>query len=209
MPANFEKIPAEQQKQILDACVEEFALHGYAQASTNAIVKKARIPKGTLFYFFEHKKKLFLYILDLAVQRYTSTISEFYVDPPSDLFERLLFIGRARMQFVLREPMLYRFFFNTFLHTPDELKQEVRNRYPAYAALSREMLLKDLDLTRFKPDVEIDKAYQLILSLMEGIFSRYLPDLSSTAPDDSLHLVDRIFSEVEDSFEMLKSGLYR
>ena len=66
MPDNFTRIPIEEQERILEACITEFAQNGFTQASTNAIIKRAGIPKGTLFYFFGSKKELYLYVIDQA-----------------------------------------------------------------------------------------------------------------------------------------------
>jgi len=205
----FQKLTPEHQKRILDACIEEFAEHGYERASTNEIVKKAGIPKGTLFYFFGSKKDLYLYILDMAVLRSVERMRDFYTDPPADLFDRLLYHSQARMQFVLSEPRLYRFFYQAFLSTPAELKSEMQNRYPAYFAGSQQLLLKDIDLLKFKEGVDVNQAYQLIHLVAEGVFNRYLPELSRVDAADSLRLVDRIITEVKGYFELLKVGLYR
>ena len=74
MSINFEKIPQEEQQRILLICLEEFTSRGYDLASTNSIVKKAGIPKGTLFYYFGSKKALYLYLIDHAVARYTADV---------------------------------------------------------------------------------------------------------------------------------------
>ncbi len=108
--ANFERITAEEQARILDACIEEFAQHGYALASTNAIVKRAGIPKGTLFYYFGSKKDLYLYVLDHAVTRFVEAFDRLAGELPTDLFERLLHRGRTRMRFVIEHPRVYRLF---------------------------------------------------------------------------------------------------
>jgi AcrR family transcriptional regulator len=206
---NFAKIPAEDQKRILDACVEEFALHGYQQASTNSIVKKAGIPKGTLFYFFGSKKQLYLYLLDRSIAHYAESSKMAAVEQPGDLFERLLQGGRSRMEFVIREPLLYKFFYSAFVNTPPELMDEIQSRTPSYASASMQMLFKDIDLSKFKEGVDVQKAIQLVLLVLEGIFSRYLPQLTRIGAEDSLKLLDQINQEVLENFALLKMGLYR
>lgn len=206
---NFTRISAEDQKRILDVCLEEFALHGYQQASTNAIVKKAGIPKGTLFFFFRSKKDLYLYLLDRAIVRYTEVMNEPSGELPGDLFERMLHNGQVRMQFVTREPLLYKFFYSAFVNAPPEIKVELESRAPNYAAGSMQALLKDLDLTKFKEGVDVQKAIQLVFLVLEGIFTRYLPQLTCMDAADSLQLVDRITDEAKENFELLKRGLYR
>lgn len=82
MIQSFLRLSAIKQKRILDACLEEFVLHGFEQASTNKMVEKARIPKGTLFHYFGSKKDLFLFLVDSAVQQYLNLLGEKYANPP-------------------------------------------------------------------------------------------------------------------------------
>jgi AcrR family transcriptional regulator len=207
--ANFERIPAEEQARILDACVEAFSQHGYALASTNEIVKRAGIPKGTLFYYFGNKKNLYLYVLDYAVTRFVEVFDHTAGELPADLFERLLHRGKTRMRFVVEHPRLYRLFFNAFMHTPDEIRAEMAPRYADYAAASRERLLDGLDRSRFRADIEVDQAIELVNLTLEGIANRYVPVLQRLTPEEALQMVERIGEETRVYFEMLKQGVYR
>jgi TetR/AcrR family transcriptional regulator len=209
MYENFTRIPDEDQKHILDACLEEFAEHGYQQASTNSIVKRAGIPKGTLFYFFGNKKGLYLYLIDRAISRYTEWTRDHSLDLPSDLFERLLHNCRVRMEFVLQEPQLYRLFYSAFVNPPPEIKSELESRFPSFAADSMQLLLKELDLTKFQEGVDVQKAIQLVFLVLEGIFTRYLPQLTQMDAVHSIPLIEQISDEVKENFELLKRGLYR
>lgn len=206
---NFERIPIDQQRSILEACLEEFSQHGYQQASTNAIVKRAGIPKGTLFFFFGSKKQLYLYLVDYAVRRYVETINLLKVDLPTDLFERLLARGRLRMQFAVQEPLLYQFFFNAFLHTPVEIQAELALRYNEYATSSRQLLYENLDRSKFKEGINIDRAIDLTNLVLEGIFSRHASQLSQGTPEQALAFVEQISTQVQGYFDLLKKGIYR
>ena len=209
MYENFERIPSEQQHRILEACLEEFARNGYEQASTNAIVKRAGIPKGTLFYFFGNKKTLYLYLIDYAVGRYIERNNNQNEALPPDLFERLLARGELRMQFAIQEPLLYQFFFNAFLHTPEEIRAEMAVRYGEYATASRQLLYDGLDLSKFKEDINIEMAIDLTNLVLEGIFSRYAQQLSQGTPEQALAFVEQLTTQVRSYFELLKSGFYR
>jgi TetR/AcrR family transcriptional regulator len=206
---NFERIPKEQQRLILEACLEEFAQNGYEQASTNAIVRRAGIPKGTLFYFFGSKKQLYLYLIDYAVGRYVDQVKAKTEELPSDLFERLLALGRLRLRFAIQEPLLYQFFFNAFLHTPEELITEISVRYGEYATTSRRLLYEGLDSSKFRNDIDISQAIDLTSLVLEGIFSRYAQKLSQGTPEQALDFVEQLTSQVQGHFELLKTGIYR
>lgn len=211
--AHFERLPAAEQARILQACIEEFAHNGYALASTNAIVKRAGIPKGTLFYFFGSKKDLYLYVIDHSVAKFAAAFAQINASPgagqPSDLFERLLHRGATRMQFVMQEPLLYQVFYNAFINTPDEILAEMQTRFASYAQTSGGRLLDGLDTSKFREDIQPEKAVELVTLALEGLFNRYLPAFKRLPPAESLKLVEVITAEARLYFEMLKKGLYK
>ena len=209
MYENFERIPTEQKRLILAACLKEFAQNSYEQASTNAIVREAGIPKGTLFYFFGSKALLYLYLIDYAVGSYVKQVNSKVEELPSDLFERLMALGRLRMHFAVQEPLLYRFLFNAFLHTPEHIKAELAGRYREYALSSHQLLTQGLDTSKFKEDIEIEKAIDLTSLVLEGILNRYAQQLSQGTPEQALALVEGLTLDVQEYFELLKSGIYR
>ena len=207
--ANFERISPEEQQRILEACIEEFAQHGYASASTNAIVTRAGIPKGTLFYYFGSKKDLYLYVIDHAVAQFVEAYDRLAGEMPSDLFERLLYRGHVRMQFAIEHPRLYQLFFNAFLNAPKEIQAELAPRFSGYAAESRARLIEGLDLTRLREGLEVGKAIELVNLVLEGIYNRHAPALRQSSPEESLALVEAITAETREYFEILKQGVYK
>jgi TetR/AcrR family transcriptional regulator len=212
MYENFERIPAEEQERILRACIQQFAEYGYQGASTNAIVKQAGIPKGTLFFYFGSKKDLYLYVIDYAVERFVEAMDrwagEAGDEAETDLFERLLARGRRRMRFAVQEPSLYRLFFNAFLHTPPEIRAEIQSRFSSYAAESARRLYAGLDRSQFRDGIRVEKAVALVNLVLEGIFNRYASQFRQGNPEDALALVEEISREVEAYFVLLKYGVY-
>ncbi len=209
MYENFERIPPAEQQRILQVCMEEFARKGYEQASTNQIVQQAGIPKGTLFFFFGSKKGLFFYIIDHAVKEYTRESQALTADLPADLFERLLSLGRARMTLALRQPLIYSLFYNAFLNAPEEIKAELMQRFNSQTSASAQRLSQGLDRAKFKDGVDVDKVIALVQLVLEGLFARYTPVLQRLEPAESLALVERMFTEVETYFELIRRGVYR
>jgi TetR/AcrR family transcriptional regulator len=209
MYENFSRIPKEEQQRIRNVCIEEFALHGYAGASTNTIVKNAQIPKGTLFFFFGNKKDLFLYVIDWAVASYVNKFQQSSGELPTDLFERLIFIGRQRMQFAIQEPLLYRLLFSAFINLPPEVQTEIQARFGGYSEAGVQLLTKDLDRSLFREGVEIEKVVAMITLLLEGLLSRSLAEFKRSSPEQSLAIVDQLSGAVQQYFEMIKRGVYR
>jgi TetR/AcrR family transcriptional regulator len=209
MYENFERLPQAERERILNVCMEEFAQKGYEQASTNAIVQKAGIPKGTLFFYFGNKKDLYLYVIDHAVKRYAEIAQQGWGDLPGDLFDRLLYLGRERMKFALEQPLVYRLFFNAYINAPEEVMVELREHSEAYYTASQHILINGLDHSRFKPGINVEEVIELIYLVLEGILSKYIPALQRLQPAASLELVEKITVECEDFFTMIRQGVYR
>jgi hypothetical protein len=105
--------------------------------------------------------------------------------------------------------VLYKFFYSAFVNIAPEIRTEMVSRVPSFAADSMQLLLKDLDLSKFKEGVAVQKAIQLVFLVLEGIFNRYLPQLTQMDPANSLQLIERITDEVTENFDLLKRGLYK
>lgn len=65
----FFNLPNAKQQAIVDIAIAEFARFEYDSASISNIVKQAKIAKGSFYQYFEDKKDLYLYLIDLATQQ--------------------------------------------------------------------------------------------------------------------------------------------
>ncbi|PKM87485.1 MAG: TetR/AcrR family transcriptional regulator, partial [Firmicutes bacterium HGW-Firmicutes-10] len=56
MPTStFYNLEESKRKQIFDACVDEFSLHTFSEASINQIIKAANISRGSFYQYFADK----------------------------------------------------------------------------------------------------------------------------------------------------------
>jgi AcrR family transcriptional regulator len=204
----FAKLPASDQKKIIKVCIEEFGDKGYLRASTNTIVKNAGIPKGTLFYFFGNKKKLFLYLIDHAVNQYIGFIESYIKSLPTDLFDRMLYMVEVRMRFAAHAPYLYQFFFRTLLNVPEEIKTDMQDRFKFYTAANRDLMTKGLDISRLKKGVSVDQVMELLGYFMGGLLASHTENLTKLDADQSLDYVEKLLEQGTIYFEMIKQGVY-
>jgi AcrR family transcriptional regulator len=63
----FTKLPAHQQQSIVQAALDEFAAHGFHDASLNRVIEAAGISKGSLYYYFDGKEDLFAYVAQVGL----------------------------------------------------------------------------------------------------------------------------------------------
>jgi AcrR family transcriptional regulator len=58
----FAKLAPAQQEAILSAALDEFAAHGFHDASLNRVIDAAGISKGSMYYYFDGKEDLFAHV---------------------------------------------------------------------------------------------------------------------------------------------------
>ncbi len=64
----FLNLTTEEQKNIIDAALDEFADKDFEAASLNNIIAKAGISKGSMYHYFANKEDLYLYIIDQILE---------------------------------------------------------------------------------------------------------------------------------------------
>ena len=64
----FAKLQAEQQDAIRQAALQEFAGHGFHDASLNRVIEAAGISKGSMYYYFDGKEDLYIYVVKTQLE---------------------------------------------------------------------------------------------------------------------------------------------
>lgn len=205
---SFEKLPEEKKKKIIDVCINEFSKGGYNNASTNNIVKEAGIAKGALFNYFRNKKELFLYILDYSTDYYVNyMIEKMKVNNP-DLFMRILEWAELKMSISVEEPEVYNFFAFAFINVPEELKDDIETRYNKLYDKGYKLTLDDIDLSKFREDIDIQKAIELIILSLNGILDKRLK-MYKYRMDNGYGCMNQSYDELKEYMIVLRKVFYK
>ena len=108
MPTStFFRLPEERRGRLVDEAIAEFADRPYAEASLTQIAQRARIPKGSVYQYFEDKLDLYRWLLTEEVPRlkraYVGTAGE-----AADFWTRLENHVERGMGFLVEHPRLAR-----------------------------------------------------------------------------------------------------
>jgi TetR/AcrR family transcriptional regulator len=204
--SNFFHINSEKQERILNAALKEFAKHGYEKASTNEIVKEANISKGLLFHYFKNKKELFLFLYDYFVEM---IMEEFYskIDwNEKDLFMRWRESAVLEFELMKKYPDIFNFFFAVYHEESAEVKNELEKRNNEILISSYQKLFTDIDTSKFKKGIDINRAIKIIYWTMEGFSNEQQKKIKQ------LHLehvnLEEILSEMDHYLNLLKASFY-
>ena len=80
----FAKLATEQQQAILRAALDEFAAHGFHDASLNRVIEAAGISKGSMYYYFDGKEDLYAYLAQTELQQLFARLGPFPVPSEDD-----------------------------------------------------------------------------------------------------------------------------
>jgi AcrR family transcriptional regulator len=80
----FAKLPPAQQQAILAAALEEFAAHGFHDASLNRVIDAAGISKGSMYYYFDGKEDLYAHVVRVELEQMIARMGPFDIPPGSD-----------------------------------------------------------------------------------------------------------------------------
>lgn len=113
-----------EKEQILDACLEVFARHGFAKTSTGMLAEAAGISKALIFHHFKSKKDLYLTVLDYCIEKVKSRLSLDDLASYDDFFEAKEKISMAKLEFFADYPNVYKLTKDAFYSPPSELKKK-------------------------------------------------------------------------------------
>lgn len=202
----FLNLPDEKRNSFIDIALVEFANNNYKSASISKIVEKAGIAKGSLYQYFEDKRDLFLYLLDLSNQVMMEYIQQTAPpDPKADFFDTLRWqmtaSVKAANQYPVHSKLAQRAYSSSLPFQDEILEQAQRLRDSHFRALiSQAQSSGQLD-----PDLDTDVVNFMVQGLLTNLGS-YLQKKFAENNDNWLDLpeVEQVFNQI---IKVLKNGL--
>ena len=207
MYSKFLHVRPEDHERIINAASKEFAQKGYDNASTNEIVKEAGISKGLLFHYFNNKKGLYLFIFDYLQEMFREKIYENINWNEKDLFIRYREIGLLKFELIKSYPETVNFIKVAYLEDSNEVKSDLEQRQNILIATAYQKLFSDFDHSKFKENIDINKAIQIIFWSMEGFANQQQEKLKALSMDQVNP--EETLVEMESYLDMLKEAFYK
>jgi len=193
----FFNLPKEKQEKVLKVAIEEFAKNGYQKCSIQTIADRAGIAKGSMYQYFDSKKELFFYILELGGQEKMKIAAEIMHQNPAQSFFRMMeamFI--VGMRFAVQHQELYRIYQDLQETAPHEIRQEFNSRMESlgkhyYSALIRQAVEKG----DVRDDINEDLISFIFYTLLRS-FADFLIEKTDINDEDAHNEFIKQFMEV-------------
>lgn len=165
----FAQLPIAKQESILNAALAVFAEKGYAQASTNEMVKRAGISKGLLFHYFGNKESLFLYLLDHCIALMQQKLPPVSSLKGKDMLTSIREQALLKLAIIEKHPHLFSFYQAAFGETEPALRQKVLEKQLQFTQPLYQELYQLFDFSGFKPGLDPQKTYTVVMSTLEKV----------------------------------------
>lgn len=201
----FFELNVEKQQKIITAGISEFAGYGYENSSTNRIVKKAGISKGSLFKYFPAKEDFYFYVLNEVTSELIFALEKDVNTLSTDLFQRIeeyavlefswhiMYPEKSRMivrAFSKNDPALYK---KTILKYGDR-EQELYYRF-----------MQDVDTSCFRWDRQ--KTIDLIKWFLKGFNEDFLEQIQKQQNTDLEKAKKDYVKNLSEYMKILKEGI--
>lgn len=207
MYQSFDNLIEDKKQRILEACILEFADKGYEKASTNAIIKEAKISKGILFHYFGNKKSLFLYIVEHCLQFLLTEYRKYPLEKSGDIFDRIMEFGMLKLKISHANPNISKLIVHAFMNSPMGIRSEIQNKYKKLSNEIMPEIFKDIDFSKFRNGINPEKAQEIIMLFLMSLQEKYNRKYQGRE-QELLDDVDKIMEEYKEYIEVLKYGIY-
>jgi AcrR family transcriptional regulator len=198
----FFNLPADKRSAICDVVIEEFAANSFEQASINRIVSRAGIAKGSFYQYFENKKDLYLYLLQLAGEAKLEYLAPVMRNPEqSDFFTLLRELYAGGIQFAVEYPRLAEISKRLLESKGAPIYEEaLAENLPAAYVFFATLLRAAIARGEVRATIDVRLFAYLIVSMNTLILEYYLEHVDQDYDDKLLETVDQFI-------DFLKQGI--
>ena len=170
----FLNLPEAKRQAFLDAAIEEFAGRDYASASISHIVAQLGIAKGSVYQYFEDKRDLYLYLIDLASrERIAFVQSAGPPDPQKGFYIYTQWLLEMGARFGFEHPRLNQIIYRAMFGDAPFRDDMLRQMKESSLGLIRQIIMQGIAAGEINPDLDLDMTAYL-LNLITNEFGNYL-----------------------------------
>ena len=210
----FFNLADKKRQRITELAIAEFANADYDNASITNIVKQAKIAKGSFYQYFEDKKDLYLYLIDLGSQQRMAFIKESREAIKSkrkkrNFFQELRWLFGVSTQFSIQHPQLSQIV-NRAAYSDSPVKEEALQHIQIAAKRPiQDLVEKGIANGDLRPELDPDLATFIILTASNNL-RYFIPEklnldthklAESTELEIDMQAVERIYGELILVFE--------
>lgn len=206
LPLFFE-LNDEKRKTIIASGIAEFAAYGYENSSTNRIVKRAGISKGSLFKYFPTKEDFYFYVLDEITTELISSLEKKVNALSRELFQRIIEYSALEFSWYIQYPEKSKMIVKAFAQSDTDVYRKTVLKYGNRAQDIYYWFLRDIDTAQFRWDRQ--KTIDILKWFLKGFNEDFLSRIGKQSNRDFEEIEEEYIASLSKHLEMLKRGLVK
>lgn len=195
MFSKFLSLDRDRKNAILNAALREFASKGFDEASTNVIAKESGISKPLMFHYINNKKDFFLFLYDYCMEIIEAEYFSKVDLNEKDLFVRLRQTSLLKIRVMQKHPWIFDFIKVSALTHSEAVNKELDERRKRFEKNSIIRFYNNIDTSKFRENIDVEKAKQLIFWAIGG----YAENVLSRVKESKVESID--FDVIQDEFD--------
>lgn len=200
----FYELDIDKRNRIINAGLSEFARYSYNEASTNSIVKKASIGKGSLFKYFINKEDLYFYILDYVIDDFIKDLKDELSKLKGELFQFILKYAEIEFNWYIKNIDKYNLINRAFNDDNSSIYKKTVERYKLTGLSFYNNIIESAEIQELRWDRE--RILNIIRWVLEGLNGKFIKEADGYSNINDIK--DRYMRELEKYIEILKKGMY-
>jgi AcrR family transcriptional regulator len=167
MPTDtFFNLPVEKRERIIEAAIDEFSRYSFHKARVTAIADNAGIAKGSFYQYFEDKKDLYKYLMEIIAEKKLSYINKDMLmnREKYGFFQLLREVFLSGIRFAKENPRLVPI--GEMLVADKDLLSEL---YGEHRYLSSDFFKELLEFGREKGEIDPDADLDFLARMLSGL----------------------------------------
>lgn len=184
MFSKFLNLESERRNTIINTALKEFANKGFDDASTNVIAKESGVSKPLMFHYVNNKKDFFIFLFDYCLDILETEYFDKVDINEKDIFERLRQTSLLKIKVMQKYPWIFDFIRVAVLTESVVVRDELKQRQKRVENSTLERFYSDIDVSRFRGDLDIEKAKRLIFWAVGGYAGQVLDRLKGSGTEN-------------------------
>ncbi len=204
----FLNLPDKKRGLIEEVAIDEFALHGFDNASINRIVSKCQIAKGSFYQYFEDKQDLFSHLMARNAEKKLNYISPVLQNPGAhDFFTLLQEMYQSGLTFAQENHKAALIGNQVFKNQNHPVYKEMfKESKSAAKAFFSPLVTLAIARGEIRADIDIDFVIHIFTSLNIATFEYYF-EVVKDADFNMTKLDDDVMDTVNLFIDFIKNGI--
>ncbi|QWB99692.1 TetR/AcrR family transcriptional regulator [Mycoplasmatota bacterium] len=187
----FFNLKEEKSNKIIQAAVDEFSSKPYELVNLSDIIKKAEIPRGSFYQYFEDKKDIYLYLIDQIKKTKMDYLSKSMLNQDTPFLKLVEELYDSGIHFAINHPK--------FVLIMDKL---IKNKNEIYDQMMKNN--KNFAIDYYSKLINKDKAKGLIRDDIHTLtLAKIISDLTSNVTINELNV-----NNPEESYKVMKENIH-